>query len=371
MITEAELYKKGLLRDKESSPFAVYLAQLQYSGDLQIFVPDLRSKRTNFTSIELFAGCGGSALGLENAGFNHKLILEKDQDAMNTIRANRLSWPNVCVDIRDMDFTPYRGEIDLVSGGFPCQSFSQAGKRKGLSDDRGSLYKEFARCVQQVKPKIFLFENVLGLVQHNKGETLKTILSQFPGYRIEYRVLHAQFHDVPQKRDRVFVIGVWDDSPIKFPEPKNYTIPIRSALNECPSSVGFKYSPAREAVLRLVPEGGYWCDLPLDVAKEYMRKSFYLPGGKTGMARRLSRNEPSLTLMCSPSQLQTERCHPTETRPLTVREYARIQTFPDHWAFAGSITSQYRQIGNAVPVNLAYHVGRSLIGMLEAMNEVH
>ena len=95
-----------------------------------------------------------------------------------------------------------------------------------------------------------------------------------------------------------------------------------------------------------------------------MGKSYYLGGGKTGMARRLSWDDPSLTLTCAPAQKQTERCHPDETRPLTIREYARIQTFPDKWEFQGSISSQYKQIGNAVPVNLGYAMGRALVRLL-------
>ena len=117
--------------------------------------------------------------------------------------------------------------------------------------------------------------------------------------------------------------------------------------------------------MELIPEGGYWRDLPEDLQKEFMGGSFHLGGGKTGMARRLAWSEPSLTLTCNPAQKQTERCHPKETRPLTVREYARIQTFPDEWEFVGSVSSQYKQIGNAVPVNLGYHVGlaaRKILG---------
>ncbi|MEK7519060.1 MAG: DNA cytosine methyltransferase, partial [Patescibacteria group bacterium] len=109
----------------------------------------------------------------------------------------------------------------------------------------------------------------------------------------------------------------------------------------------------------------YWRDLPVKLQKEYMQASYYMGGGKTGMARRLSWDEPSLTLTCAPAQKQTERCHPEETRPLTVREYARIQTFPDNWDFVGSTAAQYKQIGNAVPVNLGYHMGRCLIAMLD------
>ena len=116
--------------------------------------------------------------------------------------------------------------------------------------------------------------------------------------------------------------------------------------------------------MELVPEGGYWRDLPEEIQKTYMGASYFLGGGKTGMARRLSWSEPSLTLTCNPAQKQTERCHPSETRPLNVREYARIQCFPDDWEFMGSQSSQYKQIGNAVPVNLGYHVGLAVRAML-------
>jgi DNA (cytosine-5)-methyltransferase 1 len=119
----------------------------------------------------------------------------------------------------------------------------------------------------------------------------------------------------------------------------------------------------------MVPPGGYWRDLPVDVQREYMMKSYYLGGGKTGMARRLSWDEPSLTLTCAPAQKQTERCHPEETRPLTVREYARIQTFPDDWQFAGPVSAQYKQIGNAVPVNLAHAMGRALVRLLNQIDD--
>jgi DNA (cytosine-5)-methyltransferase 1 len=115
----------------------------------------------------------------------------------------------------------------------------------------------------------------------------------------------------------------------------------------------------------LIPPGGYWRDLPLGLQKEYMQQSFYLGGGKTGMARRISWDEASLTLTCSPCQKQTERCHPDETRPFTVREYARIQTFPDDWVFQGSMANQYKQIGNAVPVNLGKEIGKSIVTFLE------
>ncbi|MFS1773300.1 DNA cytosine methyltransferase [Prevotella histicola] len=135
-------------------------------------------------------------------------------------------------------------------------------------------------------------------------------------------------------------------------------------LTDVPKSIGVKYPEKKERVLDLVPQGGDWRNLPDDIAREYMGGSYLLGGGKTGMARRLSMDEPSLTLTCSPAQKQTERCHPIETRPLTVREYARIQTFPDEWQFAGNMTAQYKQIGNAVPVNLSWAVARAVMRLM-------
>lgn len=187
--------------------------------------------------------------------------------------------------------------------------------------------------------------------------------------------MKAVFYKVPQKRERLFLIGVRKDlaSNVTFNWPSPYTrvMTLKDALKagslyplDVPPSDGQKYPEWKYKVLSLVPPGGYWKDLPNELQREYMKKSYFLGGGKTGMARRLSWHEPSLTLTCSPAQKQTERCHPDETRPLTVREYARIQTFPDEWQFSGSLASQYRQIGNAVPVNLAHAVGRSLVVLL-------
>jgi len=172
--------------------------------------------------------------------------------------------------------------------------------------------------------------------------------------------------DVPQKRERLFIVGVRDDLKIEhlFPEEKDYTVSMRDALDQCPVSEGYAYNAKKKKIMDMVPEGGCWRDLPIKYQKEYMMKSFYLGGGKTGMARRLSWEEPSLTLTCNPAQKQTERCHPSETRPLNIREYARIQTFPDTWKFIGSKSSQYKQIGNAVPVNLGYYMGRAIYSML-------
>ena len=321
-------------------------------------------EKNDVTAIELFAGAGGLALGLEQAGIKTLEYVEFDKACCETLKANRPDWNVVCDDIHNVDFSSYRNNIDIVTGGFPCQAFSFAGKKLGFDDTRGTLFHEFARCVNEVNPKMFLAENVRGLISHDKGRTLKTIIDVLEalGYGVQYQVLNAAYYGVGQKRERIVIIGVRNDLNVAFsyPEPDEKMTTLRQALKDCPSSIGEEYSEKKKNVLKLVPPGGCWVDLPEDVAKAYMGKSFYSGGGRRGMARRIGWDEPSLTLTCSPSQKQTERCHPEETRPFTVREYARIQSFPDSWNFSGGITDQYKQIGNAVPVELARRVGVQL-----------
>ncbi len=328
-----------------------------------------------FTSIELFAGAGGLALGMEKAGFHHVLLNEMNHDACNTLRENRPEWNVAEGDIHELDFTAFQGQVDFLSGGFPCQAFSYAGKRLGFEETRGTLFFELARAVKEIQPKVFLCENVRGLLEHDGGrtmETIKNVISELQYTLVEPRVLRAIQYNVPQKRERLILIAIRNDiAPyvkFKWPDVCDGIRTLRDAFykgslydNDVPKSAGQQYPANKQKVMELVPEGGDWRDLPEQVAKDYMKGSYHLGGGKTGMARRLSMDEPSLTLTCAPAQKQTERCHPIETRPLTVREYARIQTFPDEWTFCGSMSSQYKQIGNAVPVNLAWAIGRSLI----------
>jgi len=328
-----------------------------------------KSKKTDFNAIELFSGCGGMALGFKNAGINSELLVEIDKDSCKTLDSNFKNTEITCDDIANVDFKKFKSKIDIVAGGFPCQAFSYAGKSKGFEDTRGTLFFDFARCVKEVKPKVAIGENVRGLVSHDKGRTLQTMVKTLEdlGYNVQYKLLLAQYFNVPQKRERVFIVATRKDLPntYKYPEELDYFVPLEVALKDCPPSEGQEYPKRKKEIMDMVPQGGYWKDLPIEIQKEYMKGSFYLGGGKTGTARRLSMKEPSLTLVTSPAQGQTERCHPTKTRPLTIRESARIQTFPDSWKFSGSLSSQYKQIGNAVPVNLAYHVGKSVIKYLK------
>lgn len=352
---------------------------LETHWDEEFHVAPLR----DYTSVELFAGAGGLALGMHMAGFRHVLLNEIDSMACQTLKRNHPEWNVLEGDIHQIDFTPLKGKVDFLSGGFPCQAFSYAGKKGGLNDTRGTLFFELARAVREIQPKVFMGENVKGLLSHEEGRTLDVIRNAITelGYTlVEPRVLKAIMYQVPQKRERLILIAIRNDIyekgfRFKWPDPYRRVMTLRDAFfngelydSDVPASEGQSYPAKKARVMAMVPEGGDWRDLPEEEQKEYMGASYYLGGGKTGMARRLSMDEPSLTLTCAPAQKQTERCHPTETRPLSVREYARIQTFPDSWEFEGTISDQYKQIGNAVPVNLAFAIGRSLIRLFNEID---
>ena len=350
-------------------------------GNITDFINKKKPKRVGkFKVIELFAGAGGLALGLEKAGFSSLGLVELDKDASNTLKVNRPNWNVINDDIANVSkldleklFNIKKGELDLLSGGSPCQSFSYAGKRLGLEDTRGTLFYHYAEFLHKLQPKMFLFENVKGLRTHDKGRTYATILDIFEkeGYTIQKDVLNAWDFGVAQKRERLITVGIRNDLVGKihfsFPNPRKYKPVLRDVLLDCPKSEGATYSEYKKKIFELVPPGGYWKDIPEDVAKEYMKSCWFMEGGRTGILRRLSLDEPSLTVLTSPSQKQTDRCHPLEARPFTVRENARCQSFPDDWMFCGSIGQQYKQVGNAVPVNLAYEVALKIKEGLEEL----
>ena len=333
---------------------------------------------TPFTTIELFAGAGGLALGVEKAGFNTIALIEFDKDAAKTLKTNRSNWNVICDDIANISpldltekFNLKVGELDLLSGGAPCQAFSYAGKRLGLEDARGTLFYHYAVFLQKLQPKTFLFENVRGLLTHDGGRTYKTILNVFKesGYTIQRQVLNAWDYGNAQKRERLITIGIRNELigklAIDFPQPHTYKPVLRDVLQNVPQSDGIQYSEYKRNIFKLVPPGGYWRDIPEDIAKEYMKSCWDMEGGRTGILRRMSMDEPSLAVLTSPTQKQTERCHPLEPRPFTVRENARIQSFPDDWQFCGNVSSQYKQVGNAVPVNLAFDIATEIRKGLE------
>lgn len=331
-----------------------------------------------YTTIELFAGAGGLALGVEKAGFETIGLIEFNKDACDTLKKNRPHWNVICDDIANISgldleehFNIKSGELDLLSGGAPCQAFSYAGKRLGLEDARGTLFYHYAIFLEKLQPKMFLFENVRGLLTHDKGKTYQTMLDIFEsaGYDIQKDVLNAWDFGVAQKRERLITVGIRKDLKDKisfsFPKEHEYKPVLRDVLQDVPESLGVAYGENKRKLFELVPPGGYWRDIDPVLAKEYMKSCWEMEGGRTGILRRLSYDEPSLTVLTSPSQKQTERCHPAEARPFTVRENARCQSFPDEWEFCGNAMSQYKQVGNAVPVNLAYEVAKSIYESLE------
>jgi DNA (cytosine-5)-methyltransferase 1 len=326
-------------------------------------------KPLSYTFIEVCAGGGGLSAGLMKSGFNPILLNDNNADCCKTLKHNHPDANIICGSMDKIDYTPYINKVDLLTGGVPCQSFSQAGLRKGLDDPRGDLMIKFIEILSSITPKMFMIENVKGLLTHDDGKTIQKIIEELNKnmlYNITYKCLDASKYGVPQKRERVFIVGILKslNKSFEFPVENSTQTVLKQVLNDVPQSDGAKYNEEKKKLFKMIPQGGCWVDLPENLQREYLGNSYNSGGGKRGILYRLSMEKPSLTLLCTPSQKQTERCHPLEERPLTIREYARIQTFDDNYEFIGSMNSQYKQIGNAVPVELAKKMGESLLKLL-------
>lgn len=365
-------------------------------------------------SISLFTGAYGLDLGLEQAGFHTVTVVEKDRDAVKTIALNRPFLQESAIAREIQNVTSQQlleeggrvlnlgralkpQEVDLVTGGPPCQPFSTAGKRGSVMDPRGSLFMDFIRIVKEVQPRFFLMENVKGLLsaslrhrpinQRGKdypplepdeipGSALKVVLSEMKeiGYNVVYNLLEAADYGVPQNRERVIFIGSRDGETPTFPIPKyckdGKILPKWRTLKDALTGLVdakpefMSYSESRLKYLRLLEAGQNWKHLPEDLKQEAMGGAYNSGGGKVGFYRRLSWDKPSPTITTSPHQKATDMCHPVELRSLTVRESAKLQTFPDDWIFYGSVSSKYKQIGNAVPVLLAKELGIYLFNLI-------
>lgn len=348
--------------------------------------------------ISLFSGAMGLDIGLEQAGLDVVIGQDFDASCVATMRAN---GHNVLGgDIRSIDpadlldmvgMAP--GEAFLLCGGPPCQPFSTAGKRLGINDPRGSLFMDFIRMIDYIRPRFFIMENVKGLMsaplkhvptterdqadpEQQLGTVLEVILSEFSklGYKTVYGILDAVNYGVPQFRERFVMIGSRENEDIFLPIPTHFQmhqdpnyqwrtlgdsiIDLEFAPGECAA-----FSRDRLSYLRMVPEGGNWRDLPEDVRQEAMGGAYRSGGGKVGFFRRLTYKQPSPTLVTSPVQKATMMCHPRQDRPLSIQEYARIQQFPTGWKFVGTNAAKYRQIGNAVPVGLALALGKAVLSV--------
>ena len=348
-------------------------------------------------AISLFSGAMGLDIGLMEAGIKIEIGQDFDAYCVQTMTAN--GHRGLLGDIRDI--TPEMllkesnmkvGEPFLICGGPPCQPFSTAGKRMGINDPRGSLFLDFVRMIDAIRPRFFVMENVKGLMsaflkdengKNTNTKVLDIILDEFKklNYKTVYGVLDAVNYGVPQFRERFVLIGSRDNEGIFLPVPTHFHVhqnsnyrwrTLADTIKDLEDTDGecAVFSDSILHYLKMVPEGGNWKDLPEDVLQEAMGGAYKSGGGKVGFYRRLSYNQPSPTVVTSPVQKATMMCHPTKDRPLSVAEYARIQQFPDDWKFIGTIVSKYKQIGNAVPIGLAKAIGEMLVSVANNEHEI-
>jgi DNA (cytosine-5)-methyltransferase 1 len=356
--------------------------------------------RPSFPVVSLFSGAMGFDLGLMKAGLEIAIAQDFDKWCAETIRRN--GHEVVLGDLKQLIAADpecgflldpprlSRSEVFAVVGGPPCQAFSTAGKRLGLQDVRGSLYNQFLKVIRSIRPRFFLMENVKGLSSmpidgkdKRSGMLLDLILREFSdlGYKTVHGILDAVHYGAPEFRERLVIVGSRDDEDIYLPLPTRFPFHQSSLMRwrtlgdaigdlEGTNMPCAKFSPRIAKYLAMVPEGGNWRSLPKKVVEEAMGGAFKSGGGKAGFFRRLSYREPSPTLVTSPIQKATLLCHPRETRPLSVREYARIQGFPDDWIIEGRPSDCYRQIGNAVPTPLGEALGQMLVSVATGVSTV-
>ncbi|MCI6593331.1 MAG: DNA cytosine methyltransferase [Treponema sp.] len=361
----------------------------------------MNKQDSNRDVISFFSGAMGLDLGLEQAGLHIRICQDFDESCVKTIEANGKNA--VLGDIRNirpediLNKTGLKqGEPFLVCGGPPCQPFSTAGKRLGINDPRGSLFMDYIRMINYIRPRFFIMENVKGIMssplksnldkpldENSPKTVLDVILSEFNKleYKTVYGILDAVNYGVPQFRERFVLIGSRDYEDIFLPIPTNFQMhqnkemlwkTTGDAIKDLENNPGecASFSDERLKYLRMVPEGGNWKDLPKDILEKAMGGAYSSGGGKVGFYRRLSYSQPSPTVVTSPVQKATMMCHPTQDRPLSIKEYARLQQFPEDWNFVGTTSAKYRQIGNAVPVGLAKAIGKAIIATAETTGSI-
>lgn len=355
-------------------------------------------------ALSFFSGAMGLDLGISKAGFDVRLTCEIDKFCRQTIALNR---PHSALlgDILQYDASEIRtaaglgegDDIDLIVGGPPCQAFSTAGKRQGLNDRRGNVFLKYLDLCLELQPKYFVIENVRGLLScplthrphdqrgadfpplspyEQKGGALNYILQKIERspYSYSFNLYNAANFGTPQVRERVIIICARNGKRPPFLVPTHsqngeFNLPPWKPFRACVSGLkehhALNFPEKRLRYYRLLKSGQNWKNLPLELQKEAMGKSFYAGGGKTGFLRRLDWNKPSPTLVTHPAMPATDLAHPEEDRPLSIEEYRRIQEFPDDWQLSGSLIQQYKQVGNAVPVGLGYAIGNLITQLLE------
>lgn len=365
-----------------------------------------------------FTGVMGLDLGFERMGLHPSLAVDVDPVVCQTIRANRPDLRVLENDVAELSGHELRtltgvSEVDLMIGGPPCQSFCPGGKRSALSDARGNAIFEYLRLIDEIRPRRFLLENVANLVtaavrhrpiaerpgkswnlasygrdgrpypqvadgatplapDEQSGSAIRLLLETAVaelGYNVAFGVLDAARFGAPQRRHRFVMLADRDSPPPPLPDPTHgaglepeLTVGDAIADLQDDPGPGSQYTPAVRSVFDLVPPGGNWRDLPADVALTALgERSYRAGGGKTGFFRRLSWENPAPTVTGRANRKGSALCHPQESRPLSVRECARLQCLPEDWRVCGSMNKQYLQVGNAVPVELGAAIARSML----------
>lgn len=362
--------------------------------------------------ISLFSGAMGLDLGLEMAGFECAICVENDADAVKTIQFNKPQLPvfsTSIVNVSGSDLVKSGGfdenHVPLIVGGPPCQAFSVFGNRLGIEDARGQMLFEFVRIIREVNPAAFLMENVRGLLSMSvvpeksqdkknadipkeffrKGSLINLLFQEFNnlGYHVDCFVVNAVNYGAPQIRERVLFIGNRHGYRVRFPQPLYSNRPADNLpsfrtlgdvisktsgfVDPCPEIMDF--SARKLKYLAMVPSGGNWRSLPVDIQKESMGQSWYLKGGRSAYWRKLSYNFPSPTVVTMPNHAGTSMCHPEELRAISVGEAVAIQEFPATWQFQGTTASKFRQVGNAVPTRLGKVAGEVIASLLTTIEQ--
>lgn len=325
-----------------------------------------------YTYIDLFAGAGGMSLGFDNAGFKNLLAVEFNKDFAETYKKNFPRHNLIVDDIKNVTekqiYDIIKNEkVDVIIGGPPCQGFSIAGNigRNFIDDDRNRLFKEFVRFVKIIRPRMFVLENVAAMERHNKGKTIKEIVSSFKefGYDIKYKVLNAVNYGVPQERRRIFIVGTLGENSFEYPQEINNIVTVKEAIDdlpklengqtsEIPNHTAMKHSAQMLEKMSYVSDGGNRNDIP-----EKLRP-------KSGDSRKYIRYNSKKPSFCVTGDMR-KIFHYSQNRALTCRELARLQTFPDSFIFLGNTGKVQQQIGNAVPVLLANKIALQVKEVLD------
>jgi len=352
-----------------------------------------RSKKLpNVIALSFFSGGMGLDIGMQKAGIKPLLACEINKEARATIVENDDEigligdiWEATPQKIREFACIPDGKEIDVIFGGPPCQAFSTAGNRKGFEDARGDVFIRYLDIIEDLRPKYAVIENVRGLqtteavLEDTNGQAVKGGVLHYAinrlelaGYTVSFELYNAANFGAAQKRERFVIIAKYGNEKVPYLTPTHsefgeYQLPQWRTLGDVVEDIqGTKMDYVEIPKSRInwykkIPEGGNWKSLSDSDQREAMGKKYFMGGGKTGFYRRLSFSKPSPTLVTVPTMPATDLIHPTELRPLSIQEYARIQGFPDSWKFKGSIMEKYKQIGNAVPIDLGKAIGLTIL----------